>query len=204
MSRLFDIYGKKIQKGELIFKEGDNADVLYMIHKGKVEIKKKSGNIQKTLQVLGEGEFVGEMAVIDSLPRSADAVALDDCQLIEMDKVSFDTSIKENHQFAIGVIQFLTKRLRDINDKFINLSRENMSQKIKTELLKEIITGGKKDKTGSWYLLEFSSLLENLKSVFAIRPEKLVILLDELIDEQFISYKKDSAGTKWVAYKVNR
>jgi CRP-like cAMP-binding protein len=202
MSRLFDIYGKKIPKGELIFKEGDDADVLYMIHKGKVEIKKKSGNIQKTLQVLGEGEFVGEMAVIDSLPRSANAIALEECHLIEMDKVSFDTSINENHQFAIGVIQFLTKRLRDTNDKVIHLSQENMSLQIKTELLKELITSGKKDKSGSWYLLEFTSLLEKLKSRFTIRPEKLVIILDELIDEEFACYKKDPSGKKWVAFKA--
>jgi CRP-like cAMP-binding protein len=202
MSRLFDIYGKKVLKGELIFKEGDDADVLYMIHKGKVEIKKKSGNIKKTLQVLGEGEFVGEMAIIDSLPRSADAIALEDCQLIEMDKVSFDTSIQENHQFSIGVIQFLTKRLRDTNDKVINQSRENMSLQIKTELLKEILSRGKKDKTGTWYLLELTSLLETLKTALTIRSEKLVILLDELIDEGFASYKKDSAGKKWVALKA--
>ncbi len=203
MSRLFNLYGKKINKGDYIFKENDHAEVLYMIHKGKVEINRKSGNIQKTLQVLGEGEFVGEMAIIDSLPRSANAVALEDCQLIEMDKESFDTSIRENHQFSISVIQFLTKRLRDTNDKVVAQSRENLTLKILITLLKEMISSGKKDKSGNWYLLDFTSLLEKLKSSFTIRPEKIVILLDEIIDQGIVSYKKDSSGMKWVALKCS-
>ncbi len=67
--------------------------------------------------MLREGEFVGEMAVINSLPRSADAVALEDCELIKMDRVSFDNTIEKNKQFALSFISFLSVRLRDTTDQ---------------------------------------------------------------------------------------
>jgi CRP-like cAMP-binding protein len=104
MSKLFRYFGIHVPKGEYLFREGDEADTLYLIHKGSVKISKSVGNLEKRIQVLREGEFVGEMAVINSLPRSADAVALEDCDLIKMDRVSFDSTIEKNRQFALSFI----------------------------------------------------------------------------------------------------
>ncbi len=201
MSRLFDYLGITVNKGDYLFREGDKADVLYMIHSGKVEIYRKSGNIQKRLQVLGEGEFVGEMAVIDSLPRSANAVALEDCQLIKMDKASFEKSIKENHQFAISVIQFMSKRMRDTNDKVIYLAKETMHNKIIIETFKELLNNGKKDQSGIWMLIKLDGLIERLESNFAMANKKLLAILYEMIAEKIFIIKKDKKRTIWLGYK---
>ncbi|MBP6993261.1 MAG: cyclic nucleotide-binding domain-containing protein [Spirochaetes bacterium] len=66
-----------------MFRENDPADVMYMIHKGKVLISKGADSFDEIIQVLGE------MAVINEMPRSASGVALEDCLLIKMDRVSF-------------------------------------------------------------------------------------------------------------------
>ncbi len=113
MSKLFELYGTSFKKGDYLFNEGDDADYAYMIHKGKIEINKLSGDKIKRINTVGEGEFVGEMAIISGDKRSANAMAVEDCQCIRMDKKSFDNSIKENHSFAIQVIKMLTKRLSE-------------------------------------------------------------------------------------------
>ena len=134
MSKLFDYYGIKIDKGEYIFREGDDASFLYMIHKGQVEISKSKGDRKEVLQVLKEGEFLGEMAIIDSLPRSADAMALEDCELIRMDDESFDSSIKDNHTFALSVIHCLSDRLRQTSNAVTVVSENSKIQLLQIEL----------------------------------------------------------------------
>lgn len=201
MSRLFDYFGIVVKSGEHLFREGEKADVLYMIHKGKVEIYRQSGNIRKTLQILGEGEFVGEMAVIDSLPRSANAMAAEECHLIKMDKDSFDKSIRENHQFSISVIQFLTKRIRDTNDKVVHLARENIHNKIIMEIYREMLEEGKKDQTGELILISFDRLVERLESTFSMGSKKLISLLYEIMEEKLFILKKDKRKNLWLAYR---
>src|SRR4030042_430857 len=82
MSKLVKYFGVSFKKGDYIFREGDLADVMYMIHKGKVQISKGTGTFNEKIRILGEGEFIGEMAVINSKPRSASAVAVENCVLI--------------------------------------------------------------------------------------------------------------------------
>ena len=113
MSKLFELYGASIKKGDYLFCEGDEADYAYMIHKGSVEVNKKTGDKIKRINTVGEGEFVGEMAIISGGTRSANAMAIEECELIKMDKESFENSIKENHSFAIQVIKMLSKRLEE-------------------------------------------------------------------------------------------
>ncbi len=202
MSRLYELFGVDFKKGDLIFQEGGEADALYMIHKGSIEIYKQSGDIRKRLQILGEGEFIGEMAVIDSLPRSANAAALEDCQLIRMDRTSFNNNIQENHQFSISVIQFLTKRLRDTNDKVISMSKELRSKNILLDLLNEFIAKGKKDRSGRWSLIEYDSLIADYREKYS--PDYGIFLntIDGFISGGIFEFKKDTRNKTWLAYKI--
>ena len=113
MSKLLQQYGKTFRKGEYLFREGDRADYAYMIHKGSIDINKMVGDKLKRISTLGEGEFVGEMALISGGTRSANAVAAEDCECIRMDRVSFENLLKENHLFAIQVVKMLSRRLYD-------------------------------------------------------------------------------------------
>ncbi|MCP4136346.1 MAG: cyclic nucleotide-binding domain-containing protein [bacterium] len=121
MSKLFDHYGSTYKKGDYIFREGDSANYLYMIHEGRVQITKKAGGMEKEINILEEGEFFGEMAIINFKPRSANARAVIDCKLIRMDRESFYNSVKDNNQFAVTVIQYLSDRLRETDEELTAL-----------------------------------------------------------------------------------
>jgi CRP-like cAMP-binding protein len=75
---------RKYQAGETIFSEGENGDRLYVLVAGQVQILKQRENKKETLAKLSPGDCFGEMALVDQEPRSADAIALNDCMIIEL------------------------------------------------------------------------------------------------------------------------
>jgi CRP/FNR family cyclic AMP-dependent transcriptional regulator len=97
--------------GETIFKEGDPATELYVIQKGRVGIQ--SGN--RLLDTLDANAIFGEMAIVDSAPRSADAIALTDVTLVPISQKQFLFLVTETPFFAINVMRVLARRLRATN-----------------------------------------------------------------------------------------
>lgn len=200
MSKLLKKLGIKINAGEYIFHEGDKADALYLIHDGEIEITKTIGNSEKSLRILTEGEFVGEMSVIDSLPRSANAIAKTDSQLIRMDKFSFDENIRKNHKFTLGFVQCLSDRLRFTNESVLTLSQLNISKDITIKILSEFFKNGKKDQSGKWLLLKLESLINSISKEFNCDNDTIIHILEKLDKEKEITFKKDQKGISWVAH----
>ena len=97
--------------GETIFREGDPGDVFFVIKKGSAAVR--SGN--RTLQVLGEGEIFGEMALVDNEPRSASIVAETDCTVVPIGEKQFLFMTSEAPYFALSVMKVLVRRLRSAN-----------------------------------------------------------------------------------------
>ncbi|MBV5262239.1 cyclic nucleotide-binding domain-containing protein [Synechococcus moorigangaii CMS01] len=94
--------------GTVIFEAGTVGDYLYIIQTGEVNIQFQG----QPLSVLGEGEALGEMAVIDpGSPRSATAIAKTDCRLVVIDQKRFSFLIQQNPYFAIEIMKTLAERL---------------------------------------------------------------------------------------------
>ena len=77
---------RKQPSGTVLFREGDRGQTMYVIRSGKVNISKRIGDSEITLAVLGPGEFFGEMALLEGLPRSAGATVVDLHQLAELNE----------------------------------------------------------------------------------------------------------------------
>jgi len=92
---LFEKYGEIIPKGTVLFYEGDPGQEMYIIQAGKVRISKRVRNVEKTLVILGKGEFFGEMAILNNRPRSATATVIEDCKILIFDRETFETMIKQ-------------------------------------------------------------------------------------------------------------
>ncbi len=101
------------KKGAQIIKEGTLSDCAYIIESGSVRVSKtlSSGEVQ-ALGTLQENEIFGEMGLIDSLPRSANVVALEDCSLSVMTQEAFHSLAKHNPGALMPVLKVLAKRLR--------------------------------------------------------------------------------------------
>jgi CRP-like cAMP-binding protein len=96
------------QPGQTIFREGDQGDSMYVVLEGEVEIRVKDRVIDTT----GAGGIVGEMALVDSRPRSASAVAKTACKLVPVNERQFNFMVQETPLFAITVMRLMCDRLR--------------------------------------------------------------------------------------------
>ena len=94
--------------GQLIFAEGQPGTVMYVVTAGEVNIL-----VGETLiETVGPGDILGEMALIDTQPRSATAIAKTDCQLAPIDEQRFSFLVQQTPYFAIQVMRIMADRLR--------------------------------------------------------------------------------------------
>src|SRR5688500_17992407 len=96
------------EQGERIFGEGEVGDALYLVVDGRVRVHTEMRDIAE----LGERECFGEMALLDASPRSATVTALEDVNLLRISREDFQDLLTEKPEIALGIIQVLTRRLR--------------------------------------------------------------------------------------------
>ncbi|MBI5875318.1 MAG: Crp/Fnr family transcriptional regulator [Deltaproteobacteria bacterium] len=138
-------FGRNFPKGAVLFRDGELNKEMYVIHNGKVKITKQIGEAEKTLAVLGSGDFLGEMATLLDKPRSATAEVVEDSLLIVIEPHTFGNMIITNTNIALKIIKKLAGRLLEANEKIESLMlRDNMSRIVHI-LMRMAETGGIKD-----------------------------------------------------------
>ena len=102
---------REFKAGDIIFKEGDTGAEFFVIQSGKVDIR--LGN--RPLGTLGDHDIFGEMALIDTAPRSATAVAATDVKIVPVGEKQFLFLVSQTPHFALNVMRTLARRLRTQN-----------------------------------------------------------------------------------------
>ncbi len=114
-------YFTRLTAGSDIFREGDAAAEMFIIQEGQVEICKQVDGQERRVAVLEEGDFFGEMAILEDLPRSASARALTACLMIRMDRATFDKMARHNPEIPIRMLRKLCRRLRATNPLLLDV-----------------------------------------------------------------------------------
>ncbi|HEX7708437.1 MAG TPA: cyclic nucleotide-binding domain-containing protein [Thermoanaerobaculia bacterium] len=102
--------------GERIFAQGDLGTEMFIIQDGVVEIFKHIGGQSHLLSRLEKGDFFGEMALLEALPRTAEALAVTEVRLVAINGSRFDEMLRKNPEVAVRIIRKYSKRLRDANE----------------------------------------------------------------------------------------
>lgn len=102
---------RSYKAGEVIFRQGDAAEELFIVKSGKVEVR--LGNL--LLDTLPELSIFGEMALIDRSPRSATVVAATDTTVVPVGEKQFLFLVSRTPHFALNVMRVLAQRLRAAN-----------------------------------------------------------------------------------------
>ncbi|HAV92412.1 TPA: hypothetical protein DCW38_04445 [candidate division WOR-3 bacterium] len=113
---MLNTFEKNLKKGDVLFRQGDPPDEVYMVKSGKIEIFVNEGDDKKRFAIVTEGEFIGEMSIIDGRPRSASAGAFEDATVIILDRKSLLKQIEEDPMLG-ALITTLVRRLRDMDRK---------------------------------------------------------------------------------------
>jgi len=98
-------------KDEIVFCEGEPGDELFIIQKGSVKIIKITENNEILLAVLKAGDIFGEMALLESKPRAAGAVAFEECQLMAVNRANFQQMIQTQPQLIARLTTLLSERI---------------------------------------------------------------------------------------------
>lgn len=123
------IHKRNYLAGEYIFYQGDPGIGLYIIREGEVLITRESDNGEKiTLAVFQNGDFFGELALVDNDKRSASAIAKSDTKLSVIFKPDLDEFIEKYPKKGIkilrGIAEITAVRLRTLNEDYFNLRKE--------------------------------------------------------------------------------
>ncbi len=106
-----DLFGRTIAKGRIIFRQGDPGDEMYIIQSGAVEVSKIRQGRKIILTLLEKGDFFGEVALIDSKPRSATVTALTRTRLLPLSRSIFLKRIAYNPDVVLRVLRALSRRI---------------------------------------------------------------------------------------------
>jgi len=100
-----------VPAGDILFREGEVGEIMIAIADGTIELR-HGGTV---LETIGPGGIIGEMALIDSLPRSATAIAATDARIVRVDRAHFTYLVQEHPTFALQVMAVMAERLRRAN-----------------------------------------------------------------------------------------
>ncbi len=124
-----------LRKGETLFRQGDEGVSLYLILQGRIRISLSRQMDVVTLAILGQGEFLGEMALLDGLPRSADAAALEDSYLYALNRKDFLSFLVNNEKAVHPVLASLSIRLRRTDTLLAEMCFLNLSVRLVQKLV---------------------------------------------------------------------
>jgi len=116
---------------QVIFRENEEGNEMFIIVEGQVEIRKATGpSSNKTLTVLHKGDMFGEMAIIEKMPRSATAVAVLPTRLLVLNEKLYESTMTSNPDFARKMNKVLSERIRRADSIIQNIMTTNRQNQL--------------------------------------------------------------------------
>lgn len=142
-------FGKTCEAGEVLFREGERGDTMYVIQAGSVRITKSAQGEEKILAILGPGEFFGEMAILNAKPRNATATVMEPSRVLALGARTFEQMVVSNAEIAVRMIQKLARRLDSANELIEVLTHRDPKARVILGLSREAEAAGSKQADGS-------------------------------------------------------
>ena len=126
---------KTVPQNTRLFRQGDGGDAMYLIESGRVRISIRDDEDQElTLAELAQGDFFGEMSLIDGRQRSADAKVIEDSRLAVLSREAFLSFVRKKPDVALEMLSALTDRLRRTDELLRSRVSRNVNDEAKARL----------------------------------------------------------------------
>lgn len=106
--------GKTYKDGEIIFREGDEGNSMFVIQSGIIEVSKNLPEGEMVLRTMTKGEIFGEMALFDRMARSATVKARGEAIVLRVDKKGFFAKACKDPTLTFNILEGMSKRIRDL------------------------------------------------------------------------------------------
>jgi CRP/FNR family transcriptional regulator, cyclic AMP receptor protein len=131
------------RKGEVLCSNGEEGDTLFIIISGKIKISRKSrSGDEMILAFLSAGDFCGEMALLDGLPRSADAIAVEDSSIYILTRPDFLSYVINNERAVKSILSTLSKRIRRADDFLSDVFFLHVGKRLAKKIVEIAISNG--------------------------------------------------------------
>jgi CRP-like cAMP-binding protein len=186
-----DFYSRKYRKKQIIFHQGDDSRVLYVVMKGKVRVFSVSpAGSETSIRIFSTHEMFGEFAAIDGEPRSTTALAVEACTLLEMDQSKFMQCFREMPELAMGLIRQLVEKLRWTTTYAETIAQYDTAGRLLHIILHYNDVLGKEIDPGKRYELDLSMNQTDLASLVGARREWVNRILRDWRKRGLIEYKR--------------
>lgn len=114
---------KTFKDGEIVFRQGEPGTEMYIIRDGNVRVVRDVETGRQEIATLTEGDFFGEMAIFDDLPRSATVQSMGDSTLQVVDRQTVKNGLKSHPEMAVYLLEMMSRRLRRVDEmleSFVN------------------------------------------------------------------------------------
>jgi CRP/FNR family transcriptional regulator len=138
-----------LDRGNILFREGDQGDRLYVIGEGKIKLGLTSADgRENVLAILGPGEMFGELSLFDPIPRTATATAIAETQLLALGHEDLDSFLLGHPAVAANLLTALARRLRRANETLADLVFTDVPGRVAKALLDLSIRFGRPAEDG--------------------------------------------------------
>lgn len=122
------LLGKEYAEGELICRQGDPGDRLYVIQTGRVTVLREEGGVEIPVAELKAGDIFGEMAIFDRQPRSATVRAAGRARILTLNKRAFLRQVHEDPTLAYRILEEMSKRIRRLDQELSGFRRRQAQE----------------------------------------------------------------------------
>jgi len=136
---------RRFAAGDVIFDEASRGREVYLLNRGRVRINKYTKfGVESLLAVLHEGDFFGELSVVDGMPRSARAEAMDECSVVLLGQDQIRRLTQKSNAFTFNLLTNMAVRLRTMDQTFmLELDRSAAASKEQVDRLNMLIEASK-------------------------------------------------------------
>lgn len=175
------------EKGEVILREGDVAETLYILLAGQAKVYlRDDANREVILNTFGPGDFFGEIPLFDQEPRSANVAALDRCHVQMLSYRTFQKVIERSPEIARLLMKTLAARLRHADRQIGTLALMNISGRVSRTLLELAIVSNGRRVVGEPFTQK------DLAGMIGASREMVNRTLKDLTEQGYISVQRKS------------
>ena len=194
-----------IARGQMLFKQGEPSDGMYIIRKGEIAVFIEKGGTDVRLATVTSGAMIGEMALFDQKPRSASAKAIQDTEVTKISNQDFKKIMKQIPKWFVGLMSTLSTRLRETNDKLHTMQSHlsGMGRPFENTLRTLYITallwhkdGAKEQK--NWVIAR-KPVENEIHDILGIHPSIIKSIIGALAEGGLIKLTKNSYGVEQMA-----
>ena len=133
MASASQFLGKLYQENEVVYRQGDPGECMYIVQMGKVEIIHRKGNQEYCLGLLNEGDFFGEMALFGYPVRMATARAVEGASVISLSKKSFLKRMQYDPSLGFNMLKKMADRIQHLEKQLVEYGETSLPPEMRSD-----------------------------------------------------------------------